>query len=323
MEENKFMDNNLVSFIIISYNHAAFIDDCMQAVLEQTYSDIEILYMDDASSDHSYKRAEKYQKKLQEKFDRVLFFENKENQGVVKNLNKLLPMCKGKYIKFLAADDFMLPNGIRDMVEYLEEHPEAAMVYTNGVYGDEQTHFQKNMPYDEMKKIYSQTPPSGENLFLKLYERDFITAPAVMLCKSTYDEIGMYDENIAVEDWDCCIRVSLYGQIGYLDKCTVLYRFLSTSFSHSADPHRRAVMKKNELLLLEKYKEYVGDNGKERIEKSYNEAVSDACHIGDKEYMVFLKEYREKNHVRVTMRNRMKYVLYRAGFIRLLEHKRN
>lgn len=317
------MDNNLVSFIIISYNHATFIDDCMQAVLEQTYPDMEILYMDDASNDHSYERAEIYRDKLQQKYGRVIFYENTENRGVVKNLNKLIPMCRGKYVKFLAADDFMLPGGIQDMVDYLVKNPKVEMVYTNGVYGDEKTHFQKDMSYGEMKKIYSQEPPSGEKLFEQLYERDFITAPAVMLRKSIYDKIGLYDENIAVEDWDCYIRVALCGEIGYLDKCTVLYRFLSTSFSHSADPQRRVVMKKNELLLLEKYKGHVRDNGRERIGRSYNEAISDAFHIGNKEYMGFLKRYREKNQVRITMRNRMKYILFRTGFFSLFKHNRN
>lgn len=312
------MDNKLVSFIIISYNHEKFIDDCMQAVLNQTYNSMEILYMDDASEDHSYIIAERYKKELQNKFKRVEFYQNKDNQGVVRNLNTLIPKCKGDYIKFLAADDFMLSTGIEDMVECLEQHPEVAMVYTNGVCGDENTRYQVDIPYWRMERIYSELSPSGDQLFFQLYERDFISAPAVMLRRSTYTQIGLYDENMAVEDWDCYIRVALCGEIIYLDKCTVMYRILQTSLSHSASFKRRIAMKKSELLLLEKYKDYVPDGGKERIARSYNEAVSDACHIGNRDYMEFLKAYGKRNEIHLSARNHMKYLLYKCGGFRLL-----
>lgn len=308
------MIDKLVSIIIISYNHEAFIDDCMQGVLAQTYRNIEVLYLDDSSSDNSYKKADRYKNKLMEKFGRVEFFENRTNQGVVKNLNKLIPMCEGEYIKFIASDDFMLPSGIFDMVNYLENNPDSAMVYTNGIYGDENMHFQLEISYKNARKLYNAVPRFGTGLFEYLYESDEIMAPTVMIRKSTYDNIGLYDESIMVEDWDCFIRVALYGAIGYLDKPTVVYRLLSTSFSHSDDPNRRIAMKKSELLLLEKYKEYVKDKGKDRIARSYNEAISDACHICDKRYMQFLKEYRKRNQVYVTFRNRMKYALYTIGF---------
>lgn len=311
------MDNNLVSFIIISYNHASFIDDCMQSVLGQTYLNMEIFYMDDASNDDSYEKAEQYKELLRERYGTVEFYRNSKNQGVVKNLNTLVSKCRGKYIKSIAADDFMLPTGVEDMVRYLERNREAAIVYTNGICGDENTHYAIDRSYEGFKRLYSEEPPHGENLFALLYERDFITAPAVMLRKRTYDEVGLYDEGIEVEDWDYFIRVALYGCIGYLDKCTVMYRFLSTSFSHSSVPYRRIVMKKNELLLLEKYKEHMNDKGKKRIERSYNEAISDACHIGSREYMFFLRKYRKQNHVCVTMRNRAKYMLYLMGFFKL------
>lgn len=310
------MENNLVSFIIISYEHQDFIDDCLQAVLDQTYTNIEILYMDDASKDNSYARAERYKERLQDKYQRVLYFQNQKNQGVVRNLNKLIPQCRGEYIKILAADDFMLQTGIEHMVECLEQHPEADMVYTNGVYGDGSTRYKRDISCHKMKKIYEQCPPSGSNLFVQLYERDFISAPAVMLRRSVYNKIGLYDENIAVEDWDCYIRIALHGEIVYEDTCTVMYRILQTSLSHSVSFQKRILMKKSELLLLEKYKDCAGVSGRERIEKSYNEAISDACHIGDRDYMLFLKIYRKRNRIHTSMRNCMKYIFYTMGGFR-------
>lgn len=314
-------ETNLVSFIMISYNHASYLKDCMESVLNQTYENMEILYLDDASSDNSFEEAERYKERLQTKYKRVDFFQNRENQGIVKNLNSLIPLCQGEYVKILAADDFMLKNGIRDMVDCLNENSSLKMVYTNGVYGDENIHFADGILNKQLKQFYCETPPFGNDLFIRLYESDFIMAPAVMLRRDIYNEIGLYDEQFAAEDWDCFIRVALHGKIGYLNKCTVMYRYLSTSLSHSAAPKRRIGMKKNELLILEKYKDKVPGHGRDRMEKSYNEAVSDACHIANSEYMKFLRDYEKRNQLCMSRRNRAKLFLYRMGIFKLLGDK--
>lgn len=310
----------MVSFIIISYKHADYIADCLESILHQTYTNMEILYLDDCSDDGTYEAALKYLKRLEKRFNRVFFSQNVSNQGLVHNLNRLVQKSQGKYIKFLAADDFMLPDGISDMVEYMEKFPEIDLLYTNGIQGNENVHF----PITEVAKyprLYEGNSPSGVGLMTQLYQNDFIAAPGVLVRRDTYSKYGLYDEAIGIEDWDFYLRIAEYGMIGFLNKMTVCYRILDSSMSHSSLPQKRVHMRKSEFLILEKYKDKV-ENSNRKITSSLNEALRDAYHIDNAEYLLFLKEYAKRNRVKISMRNRVKAILYYMGIIRKIEQRK-
>lgn len=311
------IERPLVSFILISYKHERFIRDCMKSLVAQTYSNMEILYLDDASQDGTFQKASEYKEILAEKYQNVVFIENSRNCGLVHNLNRLVQLSQGKYVKFLAADDFMLDDGIEKMVCFLENHPECDMVYTNGITGEEQTHY----PIENIQTyipIYREIPPSGNSLLDLLYENDFISAPGVMIRHTVYDKLGLYDENIGVEDWDYFLRIAKNGNIGYLAEPTVMYRVLPSSLSHSSLPNRRMNMKKSELMILEKYKDNA-TNASSRMGHAFNEALSDAFHIDNKEYLSYLYLYARRNNIRITLHNWFKRVLYNTGIIKVFE----
>lgn len=308
-------DIPLVSFIVISYKHEEYIGDCLESILLQTYQNMEIVYLDDASGDGTFQKACEYRPRLEEKFPRTEFIENAQNNGLVANLNVLIQMCKGKYVKFLAADDFMLPDGIERMVTAMEANKEYDMLYSNGVTGDEETHF----PYDKVKPdkfVYQTVPLYGADLFDALYEKDFILAPSVMIRKSVYERIGLYDQSIGVEDWDYYLRIAKEGVIGYIHEPTVMYRMLASSLSHSSDPKRRMNMKKSELQILEKHK-MTAENAAVRMLISLNEAIQDAYHIGSEEYISYLCLYAKRNALKISCRNRIKGVLYKLGVFKM------
>lgn len=309
-------DTPLVSFIVISYKHEKYIADCLESILAQTYGNMEILYLDDASGDGTFDRACTYRQRFEEKYTRVEYICNADNQGIVKNLNRLLQICRGDYIKILAADDFMLCDGIEMLVALLEQHTEYDMVYSNGISGDENTRYPLNS-VDRNKLLYKGASPQGNDCFQLLYENDFIAAPGVMIRASTYRLIGPYDCDIGVEDWDYFLRIARVGTIGYLSSPTVMYRMLSSSVSHSSDPKRRINMKRSELKVLEKHKDNI-DQAEKYIGTSLNEALQDAFHIDDKDYMSYLFLYAERNKVKISYRNKMKYVLYKAGVIKFM-----
>ena len=310
----------LVSFIIISYKHSDFIADCIKSILAQTYSNIEILYLDDASGDGTFENALTYKSALEKKYEKVTFIQNRENCGLVKSLNHLVRMCRGKYVKFLAADDFMLESGIEKSVAFMEVHKEYDMMHSNIIQGNENTHYP--LPVDVTEKLLSETYVSTigtkDKIFDLLYEKDFIAAPSVMMRREVYDRLGLYDEGIGIEDWEYYLRVAKDGNIGYLDDYTVMYRFLSSSLSHSASPQRRMNMKKSELQILEKYKDYA-KNSYTRMEKSLNEALQDAFHIADKEYLIYLYDYAKRNSLVISMRNRIKRILYKLGAVKIVD----
>ena len=307
----------LVSFLVISYKHKNFIDDCFESILAQTYAHMEVLYLDDASKDGTFERASNYEERLREKFAKVIFIENASNLGLVKSLNKLVTMCRGEYVKFLAADDFMLYNGVEILVNYMNRHLNHNMVYSNGFVGDEGTHFPIK-DINGLQCIYSEKQPSGENLFGSLYIKDYISAPGVMQRRTVYGKIGLYDENIGFEDWDFFLRIAREGSIGYCKQKTVVYRIVENSLSHSTDSARRINMRKSELQILEKYKD-IAENSSEKMEYCLNEALRDAFHIDDKEYISYLHSYAKNNEIRISIKNSLKSMLYRFKVIRLFD----
>lgn len=314
------VDGPLVSFVLISYKHKDFIGDCIESILAQTYTNMEILFLDDASGDGTFQKAESYREKLEEKYDRVEFVENSQNHGLVKNLNRLVQMCKGKYVKFLAADDFMLLDGIEKMVEFMEKNPEHDMIYSNGISGNENRHFPPdNVVGSEL--LYQKEQQSGDNIFQFLYKGDFICAPTVMLRRTVYERIGLYDESIGVEDWDYFLRIAKSGSIGYLHEPTVMYRMLFSSMSHSSEAASRKNMKKSTLQILEKHKKEA-ENADLFIGANLNDALQDAFHIDDREYIRWLYLYADRNGVKVSLKNRIKHIVYKLGIIRILDGRK-
>lgn len=306
----------LVSLIIISYNQKEYIGDCMKSLLKLTYPNMELLYLDDCSPDGSFDEACRYEFQIRQKYERLFFIENKENQGLIRNLNWLVEKCKGKYIKFMAADDFLLEDSIAKMVDFMEEHAEHDMIYCNGIYGDKNIHFPLNEK--ELPKLYDETQPSGVDLFERLYERDFIAAPTVMVKREVYERLGLYDPNLGIEDWDYFLRIAKQGSIGYLNDVTVMYRFVSDSLSHSDNTLRRINMQKSELVIREKYKEFA-KNSKWIMNKSFNDAYQDALHIDNAEYFEFLKIYMKRNQLKLTAKNVMRWMLYKLKIFKLLK----
>lgn len=309
----------LVSLIIISYNQKVYMEDCMQSLLHLSYPNIELLYLDDCSPDGSFAEACRYEKKIREKFEKVSFTGNVINQGLIKNLNSLVMQCHGKYVKFMAADDFLLPDSIDRMAAFMESNPEYDLVYSNAWHGNAGTHF----PLDSrgLPKEYTQIPPHGRGVFEQLYRNDFIAAPTVMVKRELYERVGLYDPNLGIEDWDFFLRAARQGNIGYLDAETVMYRYTEGSLSHSDHPLRRMNMQRSGLLIQEKYKELVSDSRK-IMTKSYNEAYQDALHINSPEYLDFLKNYRKRNQLRCSLPNQLRYLLYKLHVFELLEERR-
>lgn len=311
------MDTPLVSLIVISYNHRDYIDDCMKSILGQSYENIEILYLDDASVDETFQKAGYYRKQLERKYERVEFIENSRNDGLVRNLNRLIRMSRGKYVKTIAADDFILSDGIEQMTEFMERYPEHDMMYANGMSGNETTHY----PIDHRKDyglLYQTEQISGGDIFDRLYRNYSICAASIMIRKSVYDKVGLYDEELGVEDFDLSLRIARQGSIGYLHEPTVVYRMLTTSMSHSTDVRSRKNMKKSTLQILEKHKDVVA-NADELLCTNLNDALRDAFHIDDKEYIRWLYKYADRNDVKISLRNKVKHLAYQLGMIEILK----
>lgn len=127
------MINNkpLVSVIIIFLNPVkAFFEEAIQSVFAQTYDNWELLLVDDGSNDFSTEVALRY---TDQNFEKVLYLKHQghQNRGMSASRNLGIRNAKGDYVAFLDADDIWLPRKLEQQVAILEQHPEAAMVYSS------------------------------------------------------------------------------------------------------------------------------------------------------------------------------------------------
>ena len=122
-------DNPLVTIICLSYNHEKFVVETLNSVLNQNYSPIELIIVDDCSSDITKSIIEDW---LLSHSD-VRFIANEVNLGNTKSFNNALKIAKGNYIIDLAADDLLMPNGIQMQVEAFQKstYKNLGIVYGN------------------------------------------------------------------------------------------------------------------------------------------------------------------------------------------------
>ena len=126
----------MVSLIVPCYNAEAYIDRCLTSILSQTFRDIELILVNDGSTDHSHQMIEGRRAEIEEKLTRFLYIQQ-ENQGVGAACSNGFAVATGEYVCLLDSDDMLLPESIRMQSEHLDTHPEHALVRTNGYYADE------------------------------------------------------------------------------------------------------------------------------------------------------------------------------------------
>jgi len=204
-------DKPLVSIIVSCYNHEAYIEDCVLSILKQTYNNVELIVIDDGSSDNSATILEQLQK------EHHFYFERQANQGLTKTLNKAIKLAKGKYIAPLGSDDIILPNKTAIQVNYLEQRPDIAVIGGNILCIDEQGNVkpkQRHKGYREVdfKTIFKQP---------KLIP----AAPSVMIRASVLEEINGYNTECQLEDLYLWLKITQAGYpIAVLAEVVAHYR---------------------------------------------------------------------------------------------------
>ena len=126
------MNSTKVSILTTVYNRDKYLAACIESVLASSYQDWELIIVDDVSTDTSAAIAKSYE----QKDDRIKVYINDKNLGDYPNRNKAASYAKGKYIKYLDADDLIYPHGLEIMVNTMEQFPEAALGISQKVVED-------------------------------------------------------------------------------------------------------------------------------------------------------------------------------------------
>ena len=213
----------LVTVICISYNHANFVKQALNSVINQSYPNIELIITDDCSSDNSKTVIEGWL----EKHPNILFLPNETNLGNTKTFNNAIKHAKGSYFIDLAADDMLLPNCIQLQIETFQNsnYTNLGIVYANINLIDEKDNF-ISIYYNEEEK-----PESGDIYEMVISRSTKICSVASMIKKEVFEKVGYYDTTLAYEDLDLWIRASRDFDFEYIPDVLAVKRELPNSLS--------------------------------------------------------------------------------------------
>jgi len=216
----------LVSVIIPAYNADQFIAQAIQSVLNQTYRSYEIIVVDDGSTDQT--------KNILNGFKGQIRCRYQENLGPSAARNAGIKIAQGEYICFLDADDLWTPDKLEIQVEFLKHHPNIAFVFSDHrdfILGEV-------MPrsfLDDKKETFGEalvTDVPIPDAFLKLIRENFISTPTVMLRRTCFEEIGLFDENLrSVEDRDLWLRTAARFKLACLPRVFCMRRVHQSNIS--------------------------------------------------------------------------------------------
>lgn len=208
-----------VSVIMGIYNCASFLSLAVDSILEQTFTDWELIMCDDGSIDNTYEVALSYAEKYP---DKIILLKNECNMHLAATLNRCLSVANGKYIARMDADDRCMPNRFAEEVAYLDEHPEIDCVGCGMI-------------------IFDENGERGIRLNIERPTKDFLihttpfAHPTIMMKKSVYDTLGGYTtskKSLRCDDTELWFRFYAAGYCGYnIQKPLYYYHESVTDFS--------------------------------------------------------------------------------------------
>jgi len=181
------------SIIIPTYNHAKYIERSISSALAQTVKDIEVIVIDDGSTDDTPERVKK--------FGDSIIYHRKINGGLGAARNTGLKMSSGKYIQFLDADDIIDPLKLEQQLKVFKQDETLAVVYSDCSCTEASGVNTDNISY-QLK--------DNEDIIPVLLKRCLFGVHACLVKRSVIIDAGMFDEcRFAQEDWDLWLRIAL------------------------------------------------------------------------------------------------------------------
>jgi glycosyltransferase involved in cell wall biosynthesis len=230
----------LVSVIALSHNHARFLVEALDSVLAQDYPAVELIIVDDASTDASVAVITAWAARHAGRVAHIIQIPPGQSRGACAAFNQGLALSQGDFIIDLATDDVLLPTRLSEQVAaFASLPPEVGVVYTDAELMDEAGSFIRR---HYRRDATGQTLPrtlSGD-VFAHVLGHYFISTPTMMIRRPVFDELGGYDEALAYEDFDFWVRSSRRWQYYFLDRPLTRKRLHprshSRGFYQSGDP---------------------------------------------------------------------------------------
>ncbi len=209
--------DDLVSVIMPVYNRENLVSQSIESVLGQTYQKIELVLINDGSSDNSLNILTEYKNRFPEKIKLI----NQPNQGQINARNHGIKISKGKYIAFLDSDDLWLPDKLEEQIPLFKD--DVGLVYGGVELIDESGATTGFDPCD---------PAIQGKIFPYLLVKNRMTGGSVVVLREALEEVGVFDTEFrAAENWDLWLRICKQFQARLVDKPVVKYRLHENNMS--------------------------------------------------------------------------------------------
>jgi hypothetical protein len=207
--------NPKVTFIVPCYKLAHLLPDCVNSILSQTFTDFEILIMDDCSPDNTPEVAATF------KDPRVKHIRNEPNLGHLRNYNKGIALSRGQYVWLISADDYLRrPYVLQRYVEVMDAHPEAGYIFCPAVKVRNGREIETLTVQSTKDSIFD-----GRRFLKKLIFENSIVSASGMVRKTCYDTVSVFPlDRPWGGDWYLWCVFALTGKVAYLAEPMVCYR---------------------------------------------------------------------------------------------------
>jgi glycosyltransferase involved in cell wall biosynthesis len=261
-----------VSVIMPVHNGEKYIVEAIESGLAQTYSNFELIVVNDGSTDGTYERIRPF-------LDRIKYVAHPARRGVCAAANTGIENATGKLIAFFDSDDVWLPEKLELQVQYQQEHPQVALVHTDYLLFDEGGILPKdNSPPDVKRAGW---------IFPELFAECVICANTVMVRRDCLEKVGAFDETLYTGDYDLWLRIARAYEIGYVPRVLTKYRQHPAQLSKTvhtsgpdAEPYNVTVIKKI-LRLYPEIPQELGESAvRRRMSMLYFQAAYDFLYKG-------------------------------------------
>jgi glycosyltransferase involved in cell wall biosynthesis len=216
----------LVSVVMLSYNHAAFLPAAIESVLAQTLQDVELIIADDGSSDESLEVAQAYASA--DSRIKVLTHPGHVNLGIGATANLARSAARGEYLLGLPSDDVLYSDTLEREVDYLEAHPRVGYVYGYAHVIDE------HGGRVRAARTFGIDLTADGRIVERLVQGNAIPAMTLMFRRECLQQAGEEDEELIYSDWEFFTRAAAHWEVGFIPRALAMYRLHSSNTSLNA-----------------------------------------------------------------------------------------
>lgn len=243
-----------VSILVASYNHAQFIEQCLDSIKEDVYENKQLIIIDDGSKDNSVEVIKKWIETNQQYFKHPILFKHRPNKGLTKTLNEMLELATGEYILPIASDDYLINNSILKRVEFFKNNPNKLAIFSDCIVVDRLNNKIYDSGIEDFHKGNKGEYKNKKTLNISLILNWCVPGPVIMLKNEVFDIIGKYNENTIVEDRDLYLRLLSKRMLYFYDEIVSAYRIHDKNSIFTINHQISQYILKDEQKLVSDFK---------------------------------------------------------------------